>query len=249
MVLYGTLGLCAVLAALLVVRYDLHDREPPVLLAATVAWGAFLMWSLGYVETFVIDDLIGRSDVVVVAGVAAAFEEGAKLTAVLGVALLAREHFNDPVDGLVYGSMAGLGAALEESVFLLSLFPPDGPWLPAGEVVRLAGHLIMGGIGGFGLGPWRCGHPRRAAILAGTWLLAVAVHFGWDVLALLPGPGDGARIPGGMAVMLSGMVVFGILVARGSHMSARVFAPGQETSLWGWPFSRRRPGRDGSRTP
>ncbi len=43
MILYGTLALCALGAALLVYRHDLYDREPPWLLLVTVGLGASAM--------------------------------------------------------------------------------------------------------------------------------------------------------------------------------------------------------------
>ena len=118
LILYLTLGLCALGAAFLVYRHDLYDREPWPLLAVAVALGAGAITIAGRLEArmftaFSVTRPAGQ------AAVAAGCEELGKLLVVAAVALLARRTFNDPMDGIVYGSMAGLGAALDESVALL----------------------------------------------------------------------------------------------------------------------------------
>ncbi len=236
--LYTTLAVLAIAATFLVRRYDLYNREPPELLWSSAAWGAVVMWSMGWLEPWFIDDLVGRNDAVIVAIVAAGFEEFGKLLAVVCIALAAPKHFDDPMDGLVYGAMAGLGAAVEESVFFLDLFPPGGAWLPPSEVVRMAGHLVMGGIGSFGLGLWVCRHPWRRSVAIGGWATAVTIHFAFDWLVLTDAVEEGLRGLGTIAVMSVGLVAFGVAVVWGSSLSRAVFAPDSERGLWGWPFRR-----------
>ena len=50
MILYSTLGLCALAAAVLVYRHDLYDREPLPLLGLTVALGAGAIGLAGRAE-------------------------------------------------------------------------------------------------------------------------------------------------------------------------------------------------------
>jgi len=239
MVLYATLGVCGLGAALLVYRYDLYDREPWPLLLLAIALGAAAMPMAGIAEDRVLAGarITGPA---AVAALAALIEELARLAVVALLALAARRAFNDPMDGLVYGSMVGLGMAIEESVFYLGGSPARV--LPPEELVRIAGHLVMGGVGGFGVGMARLGMAGAPLAVAAGLGAASLLHFGWDWLTLGAGPrGLSARETVlGVGLMLGGMGVYGTLVTIGSRWSQVRFAPGFPRSLWGWPFVRRR---------
>src|SRR5690606_3183208 len=99
---------------------------------------------------------------------AAVTEELAKLAVVWAIALLWRRQFNDPMDGLIYGSFAGLGCAIEESVGLHG-WPTGAALLPLQEPIRLLGHLVMGGIGGFAVGLWRIRFAPWPVAVAACW--------------------------------------------------------------------------------
>jgi RsiW-degrading membrane proteinase PrsW (M82 family) len=228
----------AVLAALLVYRYDLYNREPWYLLVLAAGLGAIAMRLVAGVELVTLGYAggpLGR------AAVAATHEELARLVVVFGIAFVFRHHFDDPMDGIIYGSVVGLGMGLEESFYLLNLTrAPNVLTLPV-ELVRLLGHLVMGGIAGFGVGlaSMRTSGWRRA--LGVTFGFALALHFSWDLIALAST--DGASLPPfhsllAAAVMLAGLIVYGALVLLGSRLSKDVFAPGSVRGLWGWPFKR-----------
>jgi RsiW-degrading membrane proteinase PrsW (M82 family) len=225
LILYATLGLCAVGAAFLVYRHDLYDREPWSLLAVAVGLGAAAIVLAGWLEawTFVALSVARPAGQ---AAVAAACEELGKLLVVVAFAFFARRTFNDPMDGIVYGSMAGLGAALDESVALLR-GSSHGLLLPPEELVRLCGHLVMGGLGGFAVGMARIGKKGWPAAVVGGFLAAFALHFGWDFMALSaetrePSLGQTlARV----ATMLAGLVGYGLLLELGARWSKQVFAP------------------------
>ena len=225
MILYLSLGLCATGAAYLVYRHDLYDREPWFLLLLTTALGALAINVAGRLEewTFASPRFSGTT---AQAAAAATYEELGKVAVVAGVMLFAPRWFNDPMDGIVYGSMSGLGMAIEESVASLRGLP-HGALLPPEEVVRICGHLVMGGLGGFALGmAWlrRKGWP--AAVLGG-FLAAFTLHFGWDLLAA-SAEAHGPSLPrtlGRVAVMLAGLVAFGLLLELGSRWSRDLFAP------------------------
>ena len=240
MILYGTLAACALGAAVLVYRHDLYDREPPWLLALAGGLGASLMPLAGHVEAWI----LAWSGVTSRAGIAALVslvEEAFKLAAVVSLALAARRRFNDPLDGLVYGSMAGLGMAVEESLFYLQHGPRRHEVLPPVEVARICGHLVMGGIGAFGVGPAALRRRGWPFALAGGLLAATGLHFAWDWLAL--SAGDARDLAPrhalvGVVIMVFGLALYGTLTAVGSAWSHRLFAPGRPALLWGWPFSR-----------
>jgi RsiW-degrading membrane proteinase PrsW (M82 family) len=240
LIFFITLALCAGLTAGLVYRYDLYEHEPVWLLGVAVALGALAMGQAGRLEAWILRGM-PRADVLDVAAIAAVAEEILKLLVVVVVALLARREFDDPMDGVVYGSMAGLGAALEESVFYSGLFPDRPTSMPAAELVRLWAHVVLGGIVGFSVGFWRT-RPGRAAAFAVVGLaVACALHFGWDalVLSLPAGASPGAlQTLAGLAIMLASLALYGRLVSIASARSRQQFAPGSLRGLWGWPFAR-----------
>ncbi len=227
-ILYATLAACAIVVALIVARYDLHEREPAHMLALAAVLGAVLMFLSGRGQGVVIAWLHGRGHAITngeMALLAGATEEAAKLLVVAVIALASRRHFNEPIDGLIYGSFAGLGAALEESVAVLSLGPATA-LLPMQEPIRLAGHLVMGGIGGFGFGLVVLRSRWVAAGIAVCLLGAIVLHTLWDVIAF--DAADAFRATrrvrpwhtgGAIAVMLGGMVAYRNLVGAAVRLA------------------------------
>jgi RsiW-degrading membrane proteinase PrsW (M82 family) len=237
-VLYFALSACAVCACLLLYRHDLYDREPPAVMLLVAVLGVFAMWTAGKVET-VIFTMAEVDSGYVMAAVAAVVEEALKLSVVAAVAICLSKHFNDPMDGLVYGAVSGLGMALEESVYYMRLFSPETV-LPATELVRLLGHLVMGGIGGFAVSAavFRLGHWVFAFIASIT--AAVGLHFAWDWISLAA-PADEFRSTDSVlaaALMFGGLVIYATLVTKASRHSRDLFAPLSEDRLWGWPFTQ-----------
>ncbi len=241
---FTALALCALLTARLVYRYDLYEHEPIPLLGVAIALGAGAMRLAGLVEAWVLG--AGREPGAFrIAAVASSVEELVKLLVVVTVAVLARREFDDPMDGVVYGSMAGIGAALEESVFYHR--SALGTFVPAAELVRLWAHLVLGGIVGFPLGFWRA-RPKRAALFAlGGLAVAVGLHFGWDAVVLSVPAGvapSAGQTASGLALMVGSLGLYGRLVVLASARSRQELAPQSALTLWGWPFdrlSRRRP--------
>lgn len=237
MILYAAVLVCAALAAMLVYRYDLYDREPWPALVATALVGGLVMRLAGVLERQV---LLRHSRDVEAALTGAVVEELLRLALVGLIATTFRRTFNDPMDGLVYGSIAGVGMGAEESLAWLGLLPERTPGLLPVEVVRLGGHLVMGGITGFGVGMARMRLPRWGRWMVGTVGVSVALHFTWDLVAL-GAPGSGApgagRSLAAAGVVVAGMLVYGALVEVGSAASREVFSPLDPRSLWGWPFT------------
>jgi RsiW-degrading membrane proteinase PrsW (M82 family) len=152
MFIYLFVAACAVLLGWLVYRYDLYEKEPWYLLLLAAMLGFFAMWGLGYLEDQTHRVLsIDERSLGAMALVAASHEEVAKMLLVVLIALLFRTHFNDPMDGLIYGAFAGLGMALEESLFYIGVQGTDSGQFGT-EPVRLLLHLLLGGLSGFAIG-------------------------------------------------------------------------------------------------
>jgi RsiW-degrading membrane proteinase PrsW (M82 family) len=230
--LYLAVSVCAVLAAILVYRYDLYNREPWYLIALAGGLGIAAMravagaehWALGLVESNPAE-----------AAIAALLEEAARLAAVVALALAFPRDFDDPMDGIIYGSIVGLGMAVEESIsFLRARNEPDAAMLPV-ELVRLCGHLVMGGIAAFGVRiGWRA--------LMQTFSAALVLHFSWDWVALAAANRNGMSAEltvVAATIMLAGIGIYGTLVVMGSRLSRASFAPASARSLWGFPFRSR----------
>jgi len=234
MALYFVLGLCALLVALLVYRYDLYEREPWYMIVLAVALGALGMRLVGAVELV---SLVFVDSHVAVAALAALHEEAARLVIVIAIALVFPRQFNDPMDGIVYGSMVGLGMALEESFYILGLLgAPDVALLPV-ELVRLLGHLVMAGIVGFAVGLARTRVPGWPSQLVRCLVAAFLLHFLWDWISLDAASLTSLQTVASIGLMLFGMLFYGSLVVEGSKLSKQMFAPRSSAMLWGWPFT------------
>ena len=196
------------------------------MLLLAIAFGALGMWAAGRVQINSIVAINGAGHLVenwMLALLAGVTEETGKLAAVVAIALVAQRHFDEPLDGLIYGSFAGLGAALEESAAHHRLAPP-GATLPAQEPVRLAGHLIMGGICGYGLGLVVMRSPRTLLAVAASYGAAAGLHTLWDIAAFAAA--DYRRANGHLlfwhngvplSLMLIGMVAYRILARRAAR--------------------------------
>jgi RsiW-degrading membrane proteinase PrsW (M82 family) len=243
---------CAVLLGMMVYRYDLYEKEPWYLLLFAVVVGYLVFWGLGYVEDFSNARLgfyePGGEHTAGQAAVAATHEELSKLLVVVLMALLFRRHFNDPMDGLIYGAFAALGMALEESFYLLQ-FPfrtasvEPGIDIIGREVARLVLHILMGGISGFGVG-LIVEHSRLRywfLVLLGFLAASMTIHFLWDYLCGIPAASrettpEAEVFLRSVAVflMLLAMGVFAIAVVLGSRLSRSRFAPDSDKRLSRW---------------
>lgn len=235
MVIYASVGACAALLALLIYRYDMYEREPWYMLALAFAAGAVVSLGLGEMEDWVLGAFAAGGMPGARATVAASHEEAGKILIVLAVALLARRHFNDPMDGLIYGAFAGLGMAVEESVFFL-----EGPDLELrGEFVRLLLHTLWGGMSGFGLGmAWFRMRYWPVKLAAGI-AAAASTHFAWDCIALNArwvAP-DERPVLATIGLMLATLALFGAAVSIANRCSREAFSPQCTGRLAGWPFT------------
>lgn len=221
--MYALVLFCAVMMAIMVLRYDLHGREPWYMVVLALMLGAGVMSGVGTAENFVLARLRWTPDFIVAkALLISILEESAKAAVVVFVARAFRRHFRTLLDGLIYGTLCGLGMGIDESLMYLGLSPASAQTLGA-EVIRLFAHSMMGGLIGFGVGLWTLGwtrpgrpatrrHVRAGLLAAGSMLTALMVHFSWDYVAYQPRTGLVLR---GflMLLMLALMMLWGAMVA------------------------------------
>jgi RsiW-degrading membrane proteinase PrsW (M82 family) len=232
MLVYATLFTCAALMVMLVRRYDLYEKEPWYMVMLAVALGAVLMWTSGQVEDVALGHLhLAADQFAAKAALVAGVEELGKLLVPVIIAVVFSRHFNDPLDGLVYGTLGGLGMAIEESLLYLSLTPDKDALALGAEVVRLFAHSLMGGLLGFAAGltlrppaahatPGGGGSRRKVALPLTCVVVAVVVHFCWNYIAYRPHVAAAMR---GMLMllMLCLMVVWGATVAYAMNLTRR----------------------------
>jgi hypothetical protein len=131
--IYATLGLCALGAAVLVYRCELYDREPLPLVGVAIVLGAGAMAVAGRLEAFTFERF-GLERRLALAGVAALEEEALKLLAVAALAL----HFG--WDALAVRSEDPGAGGTRDGLFGRR---PDAGRLPAVRPPRRVGFLVV----------------------------------------------------------------------------------------------------------
>jgi RsiW-degrading membrane proteinase PrsW (M82 family) len=198
-------ALYAAPVAVIVYVLDLYEREPIPLLLAAFVWGAVAATTLSAIGN------AGWALVVARAGgpefasrwsaalTAPFVEETLKGVGVVLIASIAREEFDDRMDGFVYGALCGLGFAVVEDVFyFIAVFGGDVGGVLQGFFVRviasgLYSHVLYTGLVGMAVGVVlgrRDPRPPRSRVPAAIPLVVVAVlgHLLWNspVLELFP---------------------------------------------------------------
>jgi len=188
--------------------FDRYDREPLHLVIIVFLWGAVAAPPLAIsVEALVeaVTGLVGGGHVaglVGTVGLGPAVEELLKAVGVLSVVAMSRQ-FDNPTDGIVYGTAVGLGFALTENVLyglsgMLGGMGGGVVQLVIGRTLFSAGvHALSSAAFGGLLGvaylsrSWRC---RVLWLLLGG-LAAVALHTAWNALVVwlsIDGPSSAA---------------------------------------------------------
>jgi RsiW-degrading membrane proteinase PrsW (M82 family) len=167
--------------------------------------------------------------------IAAMPEEAVKVSVIAFIALRTRE-FDEPMDGIVYGTAVGLGfAALENFLYLIA---SGSGWQFVAVmrgVLSVPFHGALGAIAGayvararFGamLGAHKHDYWRRPRLLLLAWLIPVILHAAFDgsLFSLRDAPEDVADSAGGAASMLLmlavapivgfGAIIYAVLLAR-----------------------------------
>jgi len=220
---------CAGALTFLIYRYDRYEKEPLLMVLLALSLGFCAMRAVGMAENLILSHLrLAPASHAPKAALVAGIEDGAKLVAVLLIACAFRRQINDPLDGIIYGTLVGLGAAVDESMLYLSLSPPTLATLGA-ELTRLITHAMLGGVTGFAVGIGaRPDRPRtsRPMLVASCLVLSVLIHFAWDVIAYRPAATHSMAVRLALMGLMLGLIgSWGGMVAAAARRSRELFVP------------------------
>lgn len=209
----------------LVLRMDRFEHEPLTMVALAFFWGALVATLLSFIANSLggafLMAIVGEElgDYLTSGLIAPVVEETFKGIALVLLLVAFRREFDNVTDGILYGSLVGLGFAMTENILYFGRAAVEGGIVGLGVTfylrVMLSGlaHAIYTGTFGAGLGYLR---ERRdwvgwvAAI--GAFGLAMAQHALWNLVpaGLLPMlVGDSAT--GGLFLLFIGFPLGAIL--------------------------------------
>ncbi len=233
---------------------DRYDREPLPLVGSAFAWGVlgapFLVIWIGGSSLW--NGLAAEPGSAILQPVLEEVLKGV----VLVVLVISSRHFDNPTDGLVYGTAVGLGFAVAENALY-------GIWAGSrmnteaavsmilGRSVLSAGiHALSSSCLGVGLGFARISSRKLggAASVLGGLVMAIGLHTSWNFLPnLFPATAKWSELIGLVAPLyMTFLLVFGLMLAAEHRILLRQLS--EEVALGvlpGWtarviPFYRRR---------
>jgi RsiW-degrading membrane proteinase PrsW (M82 family) len=199
---------------------DRYDREPLRLVVAVFGWGASFAVAISFMALSGLASVLMESRfpevVSVIVGTASApgIEETAKAIGVLLIVMLTNE-FDNPIDGIVYGTSVGLGFAATENILYslgtVSAYPGDTARMLiviAGRTVMTAGvHAVcsacFGGFLGHAMLTGRL-RQRTAWTVAGLFT-AILLHTAWNIALADFGPVGESGTPRVWLLVLPGL--------------------------------------------
>jgi RsiW-degrading membrane proteinase PrsW (M82 family) len=203
------LGIAAIAAVLpvptytfLVLQLDRYEKEPWQVLVAAFLWGALVATFIAAISNdligAIVTQIVGKQlgQLLTSSAVAPIVEETAKGFALLLLFWIIRQEFDNVLDGIVYGSLVGIGFAMTENILYFGrVYLENG--LEGVEVlfyVRVIlggfGHALYTGTTGAGLGIARETRHKWLIpiVVPGAYILAILQHAAWNFFA-------GALIP------------------------------------------------------
>lgn len=189
----------AVPYGLLLLWLDRNEQEPLFLLAAAFMWGGVVATAISLVANTSFGmfamGLVGHPGLasqMTASFSAPFFEEGTKGFALIFLFFLFRHHFDNALDGMLYGALIGLGFAWLENILYYVQASADGGATGMlkltylrGVVNGLSSHATYTGMTGLGFGLVRI--LRRGVLrwllIPLFWGLAMFAHFLWNTFA------------------------------------------------------------------
>ncbi|MFS3127845.1 PrsW family intramembrane metalloprotease [Nocardioides sp. Bht2] len=209
---------------------DRYEPEPRSLLAAGLAWGAFVATLGAIVVQGIGGFVVGWTDQFSLVVVAPVVEEATKGFFILMLLWWRRHEFDGVLDGLVYAGMVGIGFAYTENIlYLAAAYSGTDGENPGGLaevgvlfVLRCLAspfaHPLFTAFTGIGLGLAVASRSRWVKALAPLvgYLLAVGMHAAWNGSTLL--------FEGGGFLLVYPLMmvpVFGLMVALAIWVRSR----------------------------
>lgn len=186
----------------MVIQLDRYEREPWRVLAAAFLWGAivatFVSAIINSLVGVVLEAAVGEAlgEILTSSLVAPVVEETAKGLAVVLLAVILRHEFDGALDGIVYGSLIGIGFAMTENILYFGRIYGEGGVVGLGVLFYI--RVILGGFahalytGTTGAAVGYAVHARnpfvRVLLPVVGYVLAIFQHAAWNFLAgaLLP---------------------------------------------------------------
>lgn len=250
---WGLVLAYAVPVAVIVYRLDLFEREPKLVLAAAVVWGAVIATSMAAQANDAWLSILGKvasPDLASQWGAAIVgpgVEETLKLAGVVTLFLIVPTEFDGVMDGFVYGAMVGLGFTVVEDVsyFITAVATVPGTFDQSGPVfdtflIRvvgggLYGHVLFTGLTGLGFA--YIATRRSVALSSRLWrgglciVAGVAAHAIWnspwmeDILATSGGadPSTLQWLEYGAVKGLPFLILLGLLVRLATRSEEEAF--------------------------
>jgi RsiW-degrading membrane proteinase PrsW (M82 family) len=159
---------------------DRYEKEPLSLILVAFLWGALPAIAIAVVFELVLAAPLERSPfgpTVAAWGLAPLVEEPIKALALVGLFRFARQEFDGPLDGIVYGALVGFGFSMTENLlYFLRYADLDTLFWVRGVFFGL-NHAFFTSLIGLSLGVVRYGRSRRLNMLAFAGGLALAILF------------------------------------------------------------------------
>ena len=215
---------------------DRYDREPLHLVAAVFLWGASVAPTVSIITVAALERMLAGSipvaslELIGISFFSPVVEESIKAIGVVLIVLFT-DKFDNPTDGLVYGTAVGLGFAVTENiVFALGAISEPGETailiLVGGRTLLSAGvHALSSAAFGGLLGHAVLSRKRAARL---GWLfaglaLAFGLHSAWNTALLYVGPfSPGGALRGWLAVLPLLYVVYVIILMAFLHSEHRI---------------------------
>jgi protease PrsW len=192
----------AAIYSMLVLYLDRNEKEPWYFLAGAFAWGAVVAIVFSYffnsLTGMAVASVYGMEagEFFALAIAAPFFEEIFKGAALLVLLLLFRSHFDNVLDGIVYGALVGLGFAMTENIVYFGRAYFEAGIFGIGflfvlrVVIGGLGHALYTAIIGASLGWSRSQYGRgkaRFVVPVVGLILAMLLHSLWNTTAYLAG--------------------------------------------------------------
>ena len=230
-----------------ILQLDRFETEPWQVLTAAFLWGALVATFVSAILNSLIGAIIASAlgealgELLTASLVAPIVEETAKGFAVLLLLWIVRREFDNVLDGIVYGSLIGLGFAMTENILYFGRQYQEEGIVGLGVLFYLRsllggfGHALYTGTTGAAVGFAREATNRflKVIVVPLGYLLAIFQHAAWNFIA-------GALIP---ALLPEGLNPFVLLFVVMPLMSMLLTGPGLLALLGVALFAWRRESR------